>query len=401
MMPRCLISMLLVGPLLGIATGDEPRSPDTDPRAEIVGRIVRATLSEKATYASLSALTRIAPHRLSGSPGAAAAVEWARQEMTDAGFSNVRLEPCTVPRWDRGDIAELRFAEPMGLAEPLPILALGGSEPTPTEGITAEVLVVADFDELTRRRDEAVGKIVLFDHPMVATDPSTFAAYSDAVVYRTRGAHEAAKAGAVAAIVRSMTTRLDDVPHTGAMRYLEGPTKIPTAAVSTLGAERIARQVRAGRRVVLFFRQSCRNLGDAPSFNVVGDIPGRERPDEIVLVGGHLDGWDVGQGAHDDGAGSCQAISSMRTLARLGLRPRRTLRCVLFMNEENGLAGARAYLDAHREELDRHIFGIESDRGGFTPRGFSTDASPEAFAVLSDIVSLLGETGADRLDRGR
>jgi len=284
--------------------------------------------------------------------------------------------------------------------EPLPILALGGSEPTPLGGITGEVIVVTSFEELHARKDEVAGRIVLFDHAMKVTEASTFTAYGNAVMFRSRGASEAAKAGAVAAIVRSMTTKLDDVPHTGGMGYQEGPDRIPTAAVSTLGAERIASRVRAGKTVILHFEQNCEWREDAPSFNVVGELVGTEHPEQIVVVGGHLDCWDVGQGAHDDGAGTCQSIDVLRTLKKLDLRPRRTIRAVLFMNEENGLRGGTAYADAHAEELSKHVLAIESDRGGYTPRGFSTNAGRDGFAVLEQIVTLFDQVGADRLVRG-
>ncbi len=398
----CWIGLLAVLVWGGANSMTRAQAPDKASRAAIVERIVRDALTHKETYAMLVDLTTKAPHRLSGSPGAAAAVEWARQQMIRSGFENVRLEPCMVPHWERGDIGELKFAEPgEATDEPLPILALGGSEPTPPEGITAEVMMVKTFEELAQRRAEAKGKIVLFNHPMPQTDPSTFSAYGAAVGYRSRGASEAAKAGAVAAIVRSMTTRLDDFPHTGGMRYQEGPKRIPTAAVSTLGVGRIARHLEAGRRVVLHFRQNCRWFEDAPSFNVVGELVGTTHPDEIVLVGGHLDGWDVGHGAHDDGAGTCHSLSAVRTLKKLGLRPKRTIRCVLFMNEENGTAGAKAYLAAHKDELDKHVFALESDRGGFTPRGFTTDANPEALAILAEMATHFTDFGAERMLRGR
>lgn len=397
-----LVSLAGLTLALLLSTVSHTQDETADPRQKIVDRIFRDALTSQETYASLVDLVNTAPHRLSGSPSAAAAVEWARQAMIKGGLQNVRLEPCTVPHWVRGDIAELRFAAPgEAIGDPLPILALGGSDATPPEGITAEVIMVESFDELAKRRAEAVGKIVLFNHPMKSTEASTFTAYGNAVGYRSRGAAEAAKAGGVAAIVRSMTTRLDDFPHTGGMRYQNGPPRIPTAAVSTLGAERIARHIRAGRTVSLHFRQNCEWREPAPSFNVVGELVGSTLPEEIVVVGGHLDGWDVGQGAHDDGAGTCHALSAVRTLIKLGLQPKRTIRCVLYMNEENGLEGSKAYFETHKDELDRHVFAIESDRGGFTPRGFTTNANPAAFRILTDIAGLLSAAGADKVVRGR
>ncbi|MHC4859425.1 MAG: M20/M25/M40 family metallo-hydrolase, partial [Planctomycetota bacterium] len=279
----------------------------------------------------------------------------------------------------------------------LPILALGGSVATPKAGITAEVVEVKSFTELAKRAEEARGRIVLFNRPM---DPTEFApgkAYGKAVDQRVVGAIEAAKAGAVAALVRSMTTRIDDVPHTGGMRYEDGVERIPAAAVSTRGADRIAALLAAGKKVSLHLRLDCRTLEDEPSHNVVGELRGSERPEEILVVGAHLDSWDVGQGAHDDGAGCCQAIEAARLLGALDLRPRRTIRVVLFMNEENGLRGGRAYAADHAKELPRHVLALESDRGGFTPRGFTTNANPAAMKVLGGIGALLAEMGADKM----
>ena len=198
-----------------------------------------------------------------------------------------------------------------------------------------------------------------------------------------------------------MTTRLDDYPHAGGMRYAEGVPEIPTAAVSTLAAERLASLLGRGEDVVLHLELDCRSYPDAPSFNVVGELPGREHPEEVLVVGGHLDAWDVGQGAHDCGAGCCQSIEVVRLLKELDLVPRRTIRVVLFMNEENGLGGARAYYRDHQDEMGRHRFALESDRGGFTPRGFTTDAEGEARAVLEEVALLLEGIGASTLRRGR
>jgi hypothetical protein len=227
-----------------------------------------------------------------------------------------------------------------------------------------------------------------------------FEAYGGAVDQRGRGAAEAARHGGVAAIVRSMSLAIDDAPHTGAMRYEDGTARVPAAAVSTAGAERLSILLRAKPDLRLRLRLDCADRGEVPSSNVVGEIRGGKLAGEIVLVGAHLDGWDVGQGAHDDGSGCAEVLEAMRLLRALDLRPARTLRAVLFMNEENGLRGARAYREAHRDESARHVLAIETDRGGFAPRGFSTDASGDAFASLRAIAARLEPAGASLLRAG-
>lgn len=361
-------------------------------------RIHEDVLTRRESYSTLRELCRVAPKRLSGSPGAAAAVTWARQTMTRLGLEKVRLEPVVVPHWVRGEVEVLKLLEPLQAAGKLPILALGGSVATPEAGVTAEVIAVSSFEELTRRAAEAKGKIVLFNRPFSPTELSTFKGYGGAVGQRVRGASAAAKVGAVAAIVRSMTPNLDDVPHTGGMRYADGVPKIPSAAVSTRGAERIAAWLKRGP-VRLHLRLDCQTLPDEKSFNVIGELTGRELPDQVLVVGGHLDAWDVGHGAHDCGAGCAQSMVALATLKRLGLRPRRTIRCVLFMNEENGLAGGRTYADAHAGEMSKHVLALESDRGGFTPRGFTTNANPKASGVLRQLLSTI-KSGGDRLFPG-
>lgn len=373
-----------------------------EPYRETATRLLEEAAARGEAYRMLESLCTTAPHRLSGSTGAATAVEWARATMEAIGLENVRLEPCSVPHWERGETETLTIVKPERLAGTLlPILALGGSVATPEGGLTASLVEVKSLDELAELGDAARGKIVFFNGPMNGELLSTFAAYGLAVGQRTQGASRAARAGGVAALVRSMTTRLDDSPHTGAMHYdPRVPERVPAAAISTNAAERIAALLAAGEEVTVHLQLSCRTMEDKPSFNVVGEIVGRERPDEIVVVGGHLDCWDVGQGAHDDGAGSCQSLEVARLLKSLNLKPRRTLRVVLFMNEENGLRGARAYRDTHGEEMGNHILAMESDRGGFTPRGFTSDAGPEAMEVLRGIVALTAPSGADRIIPG-
>lgn len=378
-----------------------PRAFDATPwRAQVDGLLLEA-LTKGRSYELLADLCRTAPHRLSGSNGARLAVQWAHRTMLELGLENVRLEPCTVPHWERGAVERLELVDAArGAREPLRILALGGSVATPVGGLRAGVIEVHDFDELDRRADEARGKIVFFNRPMDPAQHDCFAAYGGAVNQRSAGAARAAKVGAVAVVVRSMTMRLDDTPHTGAMNYDAEGTKIPAVAVSTLGAARLAQLLDAGQPIELELELACRQLPEEPSFNVVGEIVGRERPEEIVLVGGHLDAWDVGQGAHDDGSGCVHALEAARLILARGLRPRRTLRVVLFMNEENGTRGARAYFADHSDEMANHVLALESDSGGFTPRGFSTDARDASMEALVSIGELLDEFGADEVRPG-
>jgi hypothetical protein len=373
-----------------------------DPRAAVVARIFDAALCDQGAHALLTELCAIAPRRLSGSEDAARAVAWAEAAMRAAGLDDVHLEPVRVPHWERGPVETLHLVG--GAAEPLAICALGGSVATPAGGLEAEVFRVTSFEELRSRADEARGRFVFFDRPMDPTLADPFAAYGGAVDQRGGGANEAARVGAVGALVRSMTMALDDHPHTGAMRKYDSDVRVPAVALSTLAADRLAARLAASARqgtpVRVRLELACRTLPDADSFNVVGEVRGRERPDEIVLLGGHLDAWDLGQGAHDDGAGCAHVLEAARLLVRLDLRPRRTVRVCLFMNEENGLRGGLGYRDAHRAELPRHILALESDRGGFTPRGFATSAPPELFARLAEGTRLLEPYGVEPLRVG-
>ena len=369
------------------------RDPAQDPAA-VVDRIVDELLTRGEAYSKLRALCATAPHRLSGSDGAQVAVEWARQTMVADGLENVRLEPCQVTHWERGKVEQLSVTSPPEHAgKLLPILALGGSVATSLVGVEGPLVVVESFEELRELGDAARGAIVLFNRPMEDRLDNTFKAYAGAVDQRVNGASEAARVGAVAAIVRSMTMARDDVPHTGGMRYSPDVHRIPTAAVSTNGADLLAALVEAGKEVRLKLRLDCRSLPPADSYNVVGELVGREKPEEVVVVAGHLDSWDVGEGAHGDGAGCVQAMEVLRVRKALDLRPRRTLRCVLYMNEENGLGGAQAYYADHKAEMDSHVLAIESDRGGFTPRGFAAAAVPEAMQRLRKYTGLLARTG--------
>lgn len=349
-------------------------------------RIIGAALVDDTAWRRLEWLSDRIGHRLSGSPQLDQAIAWAKGEMTADGLV-VRTERVLVPRWVRGDESAALVAP---FERRLSMLGLGNSVGTPPEGIEAEVVVVRDFDELEAHPDVR-GKIVLYDAP--------FTSYGETVAYRVRGPSRAAQKGAVAALVRSVGPVSLRTPHTGTLRYDEAHPKIPAAALALEDAQLVARSFARGERPRLRLRMEARTLDDVESWNVVADLPGRERPEEIVLLCGHLDTWDVGQGSTDDGGGCLAAWEAVRLVKRLGLRPRRTLRVVLYTNEENGLRGAEAYREAHASELERHLLAIESDSGVARPSGIglSSAASPRARASLATVASLLRGVGADRI----
>jgi len=357
------------------------QTPDTqDKDAFFIKKIYDTALTQGQCYPWLTHLTTRIGGRLAGSPQAAAAVEYTRQMLDTLGLDSVWLQPCMVPHWVRGEKEQVRIvnSQTMGTIE-LNALALGNSIGTGKAGINAEVIEVQSRDEVEKLgRAKIAGKIVFYNRPMDPTQLRTFSAYGGAVDQRTQGASTAAQFGAVAVLVRSMTTRLDDVPHTGTLTYKDGVKKIPAVAISTNDSELLS-DLLENEKVRVFVKTNCENLGLAPSFNVIGEIRGSEKPDEIILVGGHLDSWDVGAGAHDDGAGCVHAMDVLQILKRINYKPKRTLRCVLFMNEENGLAGGRAYAKASNEKGEFHLAAIESDAGGFTPRGFSADGHADVF----------------------
>lgn len=383
------------------SAGEATIAPDLLPHRQTIERLLREGLERGRAHELLTDLCTTAPHRLAGSPGSEAALEWGRSTLEELGLSGVHLEPCEVPVWVRGEVEELVVTAPAELAGmPLPVLALGNSVATPPEGLEAELVVVEDFEELAALGAEARDKAVLFARPFDPSLMDTFAAYSGAVNQRSRGASEAAKAGARFALVRSLTGRTDDHPHTGNMNYAEGVRRIPAAAVSTRACDLLRERVEAGDEVRMRLRLDCSREADGPSANVIGEYLGRELPDEVVIVSGHLDSWDVGQGAHDDGAGCIHAIEAVRLLKALDLRPRRTIRVVLYMNEENGTAGARDYAADHLEEFPRHVLAIESDRGGFVPRGFGFDGGEAGLRYVQELGLLLEEVGASRVRAG-
>ena len=350
--------------------------------AEIMKQIYSTSLTDGKSYSWLDHMSNQIGSRLSGSLGAEKAVEYTKSEMDKLGFDKVWLQPVMVPKWVRG-APEFAYIETSpGNTISANICALGGSVATPNAGIKANVIEVKSLEELkTLGKEKIQGKIVFFNRPMQADAIETFVAYSGAVDQRGAGAREAVKYGAVGVIVRSMNLRLDDFPHTGAMGYGDLPVSqhIPAAAISTNDAEKLSGLLSLNGTIKLFFRQNCQTLKDVQSYNVIGEIKGSEFPNEYIVVGGHLDSWDLGDGSHDDGAGCVQSMDALRILKEIGVKPKRTIRVVLFMNEENGLRGGLKYAEEAKTKGENHIFGLESDSGGFTPRGFSFDTKNENF----------------------
>jgi len=360
-----------------------------DQYREAANRIIAAALSDSSAYNRLTELVDRFGHRLSGSSNLERALDWILDEMDGDGLQNVRGEPVMVPHWVRGN-ESATLLEPR--SKQLPMLGLGGSIGTPPEGITAEVLVVESFEELSEHAAEAAGKIVLFNAPWMGYGPT--------VRYRGRGAVAAAEAGAVASLIRSVTPYSMDTPHTGAMGYSDDVQRIPHAAITAEDAGMLQRMQERGERIVVRLQMEAETLPDVESRNVMAEIVGYEKPEEVIVLGGHIDSWDVGQGAMDDGGGCVAAWEAVKLLQRLGLRPRRTVRVVMWTNEENGLRGGNAYRDAHRAELENHVLAIESDAGVFEPKGFGFSGSDAAFDLVSQIGALLEPINAGQISRG-
>lgn len=355
----------------------------------VADRIIDTALADSSAHERLGLLVDGFGHRFSGSESLERALDWILEEMRRDGLENVRGEEVMVPRWIRGEeSAELLAPR----TKALPMLSLGGSVATPPEGITGEVLVVRSFEELAERASEAAGRIVLFNAP--------FTSYGQTVRYRLFGADAAARLGAVASMIRSVTPQSLSTPHTGAMAYSDSVPRIPHVALTVEDAQLLQRLADRGERIVVRLSLSARQEPDVPSRNVMAELVGSERPDEVVVLGGHIDSWDVGQGAMDDGGGCVVAWEAVKLLRRLGLRPRRTVRVVLWTNEENGLRGGRAYRDAHLDASDRHVLAIESDGGVFKPEGFGFTGSDEAFAIVQQIGQLLERIEAETITRG-
>ncbi|MEO9894604.1 M20/M25/M40 family metallo-hydrolase [Aurantibacter sp.] len=345
-------------------------------------KIYDVSLTNAKGYDWLNHLSNQIGGRLSGSIQAQQAVDYTKSQLEKLGLDRVWLQPVMVPKWVRGTPEFAYYESTPGLSTNVPICALGGSVATRPGGLKANVIEVQGIEELeTLGREKIEGKIVFFNRPFDQKLVSTFAAYAGCVDQRYMGAAEAGKYGAVGIIVRSMSSRIDDLPHTGSMSYGDTPVKdrIPAAAISTRGADLLSTTLKLNAETKFYFKQNCEQLEDVKSFNVVGEIKGSTHPNEIMIVGGHLDSWDLGDGSHDDGAGCVQSMEVLRLLKETGYKPKRTIRVVLFMNEENGLRGGNEYAKVAKSNNENHVFALESDAGGFTPRGFSLDCSDANF----------------------
>jgi carboxypeptidase Q len=351
---------------------------------EKIKAIYDTELSSGHTYENLRVLSKEIGHRLAGSPGAAAAVEWTRQLMESYGFDTVYLQPVMVPHWVRGgkDIVKITNSDKHGTVE-LAALALGNTQGTGPSGLLAEVVEVKSIEELRNLGSKASGKIVFLNGPMDPTKVDAFEAYGGAVGQRGAGASEASKLGAKGVIIRSMNNRIDNIPHTGNQRYNPDYPKIPALSISTQAAELLSGLLKEQSGLKIYMESHGQMLEDKLSYNVIGEIRGSEFPEEIIAVGGHLDSWDVGEGAHDDGAGCIQAIEVLRLYKQLGWTPKRTIRAVMWMNEENGLRGGQEYAKIAKEKGEKHIAAVESDSGGFLPIGFSSTGTDSQRSKLA------------------
>jgi carboxypeptidase Q len=367
--------------------------------SEIAERLKNKGLTDLKAYELLSELTTTIGPRLSGSEGYEKAVIWGRDALKNAGADSVWLEPVMIPKWVRGPVEKVEVLV-AGRTTELTVCALGGTIGTPKEGISGDVIEVRSFDDVKALGTKARGKIIFYNRPFDRTKVNTGEAYGGAVNQRTSGAVEAAKVGAAGVIVRSMTNAVDDEPHTGAMRYDDSIPKIPAAAVSTADANVLSALLEKHKNVTLTLRLSAKTYPDVPSYNVIGQITGKDLPNEIILVGGHLDSWDKGTGAHDDGSGIAHSIETIRLIAASGLQPKRTIRAVLYANEENGLKGGRAYAARAKMTSEKHLAAIESDAGGFMPRGFGVSTDSVRFEKIRSYSSLLEIAGAEKIRRG-
>ena len=364
-------------------------NPIPEKYQDIAERLITASLADTSAYNRLAYLCDTFGPRLSGSQNLENAIDWILKELEKDSLSNVHGEKVKVPAWVRGK-ESARLIKPF--AKDLSILGLGGSIGTRRTGIRGEVIVVDSFEELDERKEEVKGKFVLYN--------AAFTNYGETVQYRYKGAQAAAKYGAIASLIRSVGPWSMNTPHTGVMAYSDTIPEIPHAALTMEDAMMLSRIHNQGNKIILELKMEARMTADKYSRNVIAELPGSEFPEEIVVLGGHIDSWDVGQGAHDDAGGCLAAWHAVKLIKKLGLKPRRTLRVVMWTNEENGGRGNKAYRDMHAAELDTHVVAIESDAGVFKPQGFGFSGSVEAMNIVRKISQLLNSLDAGEITEG-
>lgn len=361
-----------------------------------IKKISDEILQNGQAYANLRELCKSIGHRLSGSVGMYKAEDWGIKTLKNSGADNAYKQPCMVPHWVRGGAAIAKFSSKKRSKNPeFSVAALGNSLSTKSGGIIAKIIEIKNYEELTKRKDEVRGKIVFYNYPY---NKKMFGgAYGDAVRYRGGGASAASKYGALAVLVRSVTAANDDNPHTGALRYNDSFPKIPALAISTKDAEALSGFLKGNYKEDNFYLKSnAAMLPDTIAHNIIGEIIGTEFPNEIITIGGHLDSWDLGEGAHDDGTGIVQSIEVLRVLKSLGYKPKRTIRIVLFANEENGLRGGTKYMEEAKAKGETHLMAMESDLGGETPKGFTCGMTDEQFSKVTTWKKLFTLLEADK-----
>ena len=377
--------ILIVSVMLSQSFGESIKSKYVETSLEIISK----SLTDSTAYNRLGYMCDTFGPRLSGSKNLENAINWILKEMNSDGLENVRGEKVAVPTWIRGEESATLLSP---FKKELSMLGLGGSIATPRGGLKAEVIVVNDWDELESRSNEVPGKIVLFNAP--------FTSYGETVAYRYSGASAAAKHGAVASLIRSIGPWSMNTPHTGVMAYNDDAQKIPNAALTMEDAMMLSRIHDRGNKIIVKLDMNARMVADRWSHNVLGEIKGSIYPEEVVVVGGHIDSWDVGQGAHDDGGACIASWEVLRLIKELGLKPKRTIRCVMWTNEENGGKGNKGYRDMHLDEMDKHVLAIESDGGVFSPKGFGFSGNDSAREIVEEIHELMKPIGANTISDG-
>lgn len=357
-----------------------------------IRKIADEIFQHSSAYSNLHTLTKTIGQRLSGSPQTYTAEKWGQEALKQAGADRIYLQKAMIPHWVRGGKDQAALISGKN-RQNLAVIALGNSVSTKNGGITAPMILIRDFDELERRKDEIKGKIVFYDHPFKVDFVWTFKAYEEAVPYRVFGASRAAKYGAVGALVRSMSSSTDNFPHTGAMIYNDSFPRIPVLAVGLQDADKLAAALSARKDLQLFISTNAHALPDTVGYNVIGEWKGSEFPDQFITIGGHLDSWDPAEGAQDDGAGCVHSIEVLRALQAVGYKPKHTIRIVLFTDEENGGRGASAYSSEAKLKNEKHIFALESDAGGFTPREFSFKGNESQVALIRKDLPLFAPYG--------